>query len=1176
MDTDRTMIVIDGKPCSSKIESCDLNDNTNKYDIRYKKVEKTYHYNVGRVLVLKTPTIFDPQGYQVRHNGRLLSNISSIYVYENNGTEYWRICCSSGKELECNRNELEIDESVLENDEAKRVLEYLREIADNVGPGTEVPDHEGTVDNEDGRSFLAKQYEKIDFVGKQTAASIYLNPNEFQINTDVDVSALIFPFGCNESQYHAVLNALSNRISVIEGPPGTGKTQTILNIIANLIIQEKTIQIVSNNNSAIDNVIEKLSSYGMGFIVAQLGNKERVAKFIECQTCLYPDELSTWGSGKYDSPEFMSDLNAKLECLREIFRNMNLLAKLRQKLYQVRLEQKYYENMVPNPLPDIFRKSLTSESLLEFWQEYQDIHDGKIKTGIIYQILYYFATGARPAQILKWKPSDLLNKIQGLYYDAEINEIESEIADLEEKLLGVDELLKEFTDMSLKCFRAVLAKRYGGKEERKKFDKNDLWTKYRDFQKEYPVVLSTTYTARSSLGKYSQFDYIIMDEASQVDVVAGTLAVSCARNAVIVGDTKQLPNVVTSKQKEQLDSIFHKYNIHEAYNYSENSFLKSLCILLEGKIPKRILCEHYRCHPQIIGFCNEKFYHGDLVVMTPQDHHPALQLITTDVGAQEFNHTNMNQFEAIRGEILSEFQDSKGRIGIIAPYKNQVHMLVERLEEPEIDIATVHKFQGREKDAIILSTVDDTVTEFSDDSNLLNVAISRAKKKLVVVTSNREQPIGSNIGDLIGYIRYNNCDAQHNEIRPVFKYFYDKSAESRHRYLEKHGRVSEWNNENKTYEMILEELDRREKAALGVVCHQHLNRLFQDLSKMSEEERRYINAGLPQLDFLIFNRVTRLPLLAVTVEHDQCHTENLEKTERDSFINHILKAYGIPLLQLSGDGGSDKEELNKELDAILRPKRNYTLVITEKPSVARAYAKVLGALNKKYKYLEGNGYLISWCYGHLVELVEPDGYDEKYITWNIEDLPIIPKQWKYQTKGKNKEQFDILKQLMNRDDVTNILCATDAGREGELIFRLVYQQAKCEKPFQRIWISSMEKSAIKEAFANPRPASDYDSVYEAARSRQLADWIVGMNATRRFTCLYKKYYGKPLRVGRVVSPTMAMIVDREKEIKAFVPKSHYIIKLNVGGAIFESRRLDTEEEALQVEHKCRKAISDNA
>ena len=233
------------------------------------------------------------------------------------------------------------------------------------------------------------------------------------------------------------------------------------------------------------------------------------------------------------------------------------------------------------------------------------------------------------------------------------------------------------------------------------------------------------------------------------------------------------------------------------------------------------------------------------------------------------------------------------------------------------------------------------------------------------------------------------------------------------------------------------------------------------------------------------------------------------------------------------------------------PKR-YKLVITEKPSVAKAYADVLGAKKRQDGYFEGpcrsggpalkadrneaeTGYLISWCVGHLVELVMPQDYDEKYRKWLAEDLPIIPKEWKYRVTSSTRKQFNILEKLMKRKDVSEIYFAADAGREGELINRLVYRQAGCTKPFKRIWLSSMEDAAIKEAFAHPRPGSDFDNLFEAARCREQADWIVGINATRLFSCLYRD----TLNIGRVMTPTLAMVVEREEVINSFVPEPYY-------------------------------------
>lgn len=247
------------------------------------------------------------------------------------------------------------------------------------------------------------------------------------------------------------------------------------------------------------------------------------------------------------------------------------------------------------------------------------------------------------------------------------------------------------------------------------------------------------------------------------------------------------------------------------------------------------------------------------------------------------------------------------------------------------------------------------------------------------------------------------------------------------------------------------------------------------------------------------------------------------------------------------------------------------LVIAEKPSVALTIAKVIGATEKKDGYLEGNGYVVSWCVGHLVELATPEQYDERYEKWKYEDLPIFPKEWQYRVSAGTKKQFKVLQELMKRADVSSLVCATDAGREGELIFRLVYHQAGCKKPFERLWISSMEDEAIKEGFANLKPGTEYDALYEAALCRERADWIVGMNATRLFSTLY----GQTLNVGRVMTPTLAMLVMREAEISGFKPEPFYSVSISVAGITATGERLKEKRDAetlLEAVEKEQKAL----
>lgn len=218
------------------------------------------------------------------------------------------------------------------------------------------------------------------------------------------------------------------------------------------------------------------------------------------------------------------------------------------------------------------------------------------------------------------------------------------------------------------------------------------------------------------------------------------------------------------------------------------------------------------------------------------------------------------------------------------------------------------------------------------------------------------------------------------------------------------------------------------------------------------------------------------------------------------------------------------------------------LIVTEKPSVAQSIASVLGALQRQDGYLEGGGYLVSWCLGHLVEMASADAYDPAYSKWQMDDLPILPEPWQFIITPDKKAQFAVLQTLMQRDDVESVICATDAGREGELIFRLVYEMAECRKPMERLWISSMEESAIEDGFANLRPGAEYDSLYAAALCRSKADWLVGINATRLFSTLYHR----TLNVGRVMTPTLALVVERESAIENFKKQKFYMVELDCG------------------------------
>ncbi len=907
MNARYNMIIAKGEPITSRVKSCIYNRSTQHWDVTFQS-GKTYSYAFYNIEWLKDPVSLNPKSYHISHKGKTFDNITAIFAFSGTNGEFWHICFSTGYENDFSTRDLKIEKSCLENDNSRKIFSYLREIAENI-----------SVKSEDDTAILTKQYQKIDFLSEENAVAVYLNPEKYHSGTGLEAEPLIFPFGCNKSQYRAVEQAILNHVSVIEGPPGTGKTQTILNITANLLIRNQTVQIVSNNNSAIENIIEKLASpkYALDFFVASLGRTEKKQSFIESQTGTYPI-FSQWEKEQDGIAVSDTVLRNRGAELQTVYGNQNRLAELTEELKTVEIEQKHFLSAMldANITEVIPPKVLSSNKILQMCQELEAYMNEERRIGFFGKFHFRFVYGFAFSFFADKNKEALLPGLQMLYYRRKTSEIQKEIAGLQQALKKVDadKLSQQFIADSLCYFRRFLANHYKGKIRRTIFAENDLWQKPNEFLLEYPVVLSTTYTARSSIGEKAQFDYVIMDEASQVDVATGALAMSCAKHAVIVGDNKQLPNVVTQEQKEILGNIFLLHRVPSAYNFVQYSFLDSFYKLLGNRIPKTILSEHYRCAPQIIGFCNQKFYQNELVIMTNEEPN-SLKLVTTVAGHHVREQANLRQVEVIMQDILPTLDCPHNKIGIISPYRNQVALLKEKIDDPDIEIATVHKFQGREKNVIIYCTTDDLVTKFSDDPNLLNVAVSRAKQQLIIVASETEQPIGSNVGDLIGYIRYHNCSETHSKISSVFDYLYTQNEKKRLEYLKKHRRISEFDSENLFFALIEDELKKRVES-LSIICHQPLYLLFRDLSKMTDEEKQFVRTGLSHLDFLIYNSVTKKPLLAIEVDGYNYHKADSKQGARDRLKNHILNVYELPLLRFKTNGSGEQEIMRKMLDQI--------------------------------------------------------------------------------------------------------------------------------------------------------------------------------------------------------------------------------------------------------------------
>ena len=623
------------------------------------------------------------------------------------------------------------------------------------------------------------------------------------------------------------------------------------------------------------------------------------------------------------------NLHTTLQQLDRIFALQNEKAELLHEQQSIALEWKHFcmDNSISEDME--LPRYTSSKRIISLWLECQSMTDGEQTE----QSNWFAKTWKRLKWMwIKWNchyylhikdeinRSDLtplIQKLQTLYYLNRRHEIEERIDEVEGELNNHDAkgLINKLTELSMRLFKSSLADHYG-KRERMIFSDIKEMERHGDaLMEQYPVVLSTTFSARSCLFTDKLYDYIIMDEASQVSLETGTLALTCAYNAVIVGDTLQLPNVVTNEAKQKLDVIMKQYKIAEGYDCAKNNFLQSVLDIVKT-VPKTLLREHYRCHPRIINFCNQKFYGGNLLIMT-EDHgeRDVLYAEKTSIGNHCVNHYNQREIDVVKESVLPKLQNYKD-VGVVTPYNNQVEAFHKNL--PNVEASTIHKYQGREKDAIIFSVVDNQISDFVDDANMLNVAVSRAKKKFCLVVTGNAQEKKGNIMDLLDYIAYNNCTVTESKLASIFDYLYAQYTEQRISFLKSHPNVSEYASENLTYALLCDIISSKTRYnCLEVLCHIPLRQVIKDTSFMSEEELKYAANYSTHLDFLIISRVSKQPILAIETDGYSFHNDETEQHKRDLMKNHILSCYGLFLLRLSTRGSGEREKVKAILDQLI-------------------------------------------------------------------------------------------------------------------------------------------------------------------------------------------------------------------------------------------------------------------
>lgn len=706
---------------------------------------------------------------------------------------------------------------------------------------------------------------------------------------------LIYPFGLNESQYQAVERAFSAQISVIEGPPGTGKTQTILNILANILLRGQTVAVLSNNNAAVENVYEKLEKCGLGYLVAKLGSKDNREAFFA--------NLPAWPSSAPEPAPSLDEIQGLLTRLKRHLRDHNRAAQLQIELDELVVERRYLQQWQAESgvqaTGSLGKYGLTPRKTADLMAYLAHLGEQRIQLKERIALLLKF-------RIFRAKPFAeggarlaVFHALQMHYYDQSLRDKEAELRACHESLAGANfkALMDELTTASMRHLKQHLQRQVPPSGS---FDADTYRRHFDAFVRRFPILGSGTHSIVNSIAPGAILDYVIIDEASLQDIVPGILPLGCAKNLIVVGDNRQLPHIPV---------VLGLQAPAEAYDCERHSLLDSCIAVFQDALPRTLLKEHYRCHPRIIQFCNQQFYDNALVPMTVDNGEVPLRLVVTAKGNHARKNTNLRELDSLLKVLEDEGQpvgmDGEGR-GYIAPFRAQVSLSNTHLPADFVK-DTVHKFQGRECDEIVFSIVLDkkrhnqarTRLDFVDDPRMINVAVSRAKHRFTLVTG--DEVFSGNNGPIAALIRYISYYAQDEQIvrAPVVSAFdllyreYDQSL-ARLNARQRRG-DSRYTSERIVAQLLREALST--PACQALMCHGQvkLDQLASPSSReWTEPQRAFMSRA--SCDFVIYFKVGKTPLGVIEV--DGGHHDQPVQSARDAMKNEILARSGIPILRL--------------------------------------------------------------------------------------------------------------------------------------------------------------------------------------------------------------------------------------------------------------------------------------
>ena len=804
---------------------------------------------------------------------------------------------------------------------------------------------------------LANVWENITSVPQGSALEAFLAGRS---SADTGASDhVVMPFHSNLDQRNAIRAALTHQLSVIDGPPGTGKTQTILNLIATLVAQGKTVGVVASANSAVENVVKKLSDEGYGFLIANLGNVTRVRQFQSRQDELI-QQRKQWCARAARTSEGLviedelETLHGEEDRLADLWKTSRDLPLVRTQLDNTRRERKLFEEKVkesrrvlPN-MGDLPIAAAPSETIAGLCAAARFAPRPSWSIGgLIERVRRYRTFG--PLKGLDLRDVDVQSAIQMLFYQAREAELAQEVDTATQRVAdsGVDDASAAYRHRSRSLFDAILARRFGRPDAVVPDLGRPVNTQTRALLSAYPIVASSCYSIGNNLDGNTLLDWVIVDEASQVLLPPGLAALSVARNAVIVGDTKQLGPIFAGWCDSECDPPDPRVDVRSL------SLMESVKALeADSGVVSTLLKEHYRCHPAIIEFCNRMYYDGQLIPMRVADE--ASPSPFKIVRAAPGNHarrleeggsysqreidiiariiTQLEDKELIRKGIKPEDKDGVGDflLGIVTPFRVQAQsagqQVLQEVGQEGHDrwlSATVHKFQGRDAGTIILSTVLNSTDKsagrsFYDADAMTNVSVSRAKDRLIVVTAHNGVPYSKNVSALLDYIRmYDPRVSIESDIVSIFDVLYSAYSASLERYSR--AKWSNWKRtpaENVADLCLREILADRKYSSFGYYTEVPLREALPNTRLLSEEQRDFVFTD-SALDFGVYSRVSGRIVLAIEVDGWEYHGNNKEQQQRDARKDSIMAAYGVPVLRLATNESGEERRIREALDKLL-------------------------------------------------------------------------------------------------------------------------------------------------------------------------------------------------------------------------------------------------------------------